>query len=727
MTAASGADPETLRLLAALTLEEKLFVLDGDWPFWSGTREMMNGGYHRHPWNAGVLPRLGIHGVRFSDGPRGVVLEGGATTFPVTMARGATWDADLEERIGDAIGQELQALGANLYGGVCINLLRHPAWGRAQETYGEDPVLLGALGAALTRGVQRHAMACVKHFALNSMENARFSVDVQISPRALHEIYLPHFKQVVDAGVAAVMSAYNSVNGEWCGQSRALLTDVLKRRWGFAGFVLTDFVMGMRDAARAILAGQDLEMPFQMHFHTDLARCIASGDVPLARIDDAARRILTQSRRLGQPRNVPRSVLGCAQHRALAREAAVKSIVLLQNDGGVLPLHATARIALIGRLAATPNLGDHGSSDTRPADVVTPLDGLRAAIGAGGEVHHDPGESLDAARALAARCDVAVVIAGYTYRDEGEYLLPPDFAPFAHGVPRPGPLRWLFAPRFMRPLWARIFAALAKLGARSHRPKSSVGFDPGVGGDRASLSLPAADEALIRAVASANPRTVVCVMAGSAVIMESWRRDVPAILMLWYPGMEGGHALADVLFGNVSPSGRMPFATPTDALHLPYFDRNARRITYDLWHGYRKLDRDGSAPAFPFGFGLSYSEVAYHSATVDRSDVLPGDTVTVSVTLQNTGDRDVDEIVQLYAEPIDSAIERAPRELRGFTRVCVPAGETRIAEIALAVRSLAYFDEAHDDFIVEPIAYELIAARHERDEKAPQVRIRVRD
>ena len=167
------------------------------------------------------------------------------------MARGAAWDVELEERIGDVIGRELRALGGNFFGGICINLLRHPAWGRAQETYGEDPYHLGELGAALTRGVQRHVMACAKHFAFNSMENARFTVDVQISPRALHEIYLPHFKRVVDEGVAAVMSAYNSVNGEWCGQNQMLLTDILKEQWGFEGFVLTDFMFGMRDAQKA--------------------------------------------------------------------------------------------------------------------------------------------------------------------------------------------------------------------------------------------------------------------------------------------------------------------------------------------------------------------------------------------------------------------------------------------------------------------------------------------
>jgi beta-glucosidase len=192
--------------------------------------------------------------------------------------------------------------------------------------------------------------------------------------------------------------------------------------------------------------------------------------------------------------------------------------------------------------------------------------------------------------------------------------------------------------------------------------------------------------------------------------------------MLWYPGMEGGHALADLLFGKVSPSGKMPFATPTEAGQLPRFDRDATRATYDLWHGYRMLDRDGIAPAFPFGFGLSYTEFTYESATVDRDEVDRGDTIAVSVAVHNTGARDGEEVVQLYAEPIGSAIERAPRELRGFARIAVPAGEKRTAQIPLAIRSLAYFDEARDDFVVEPIGYDLIAARHERDERAPRVR-----
>ena len=217
----------TRALVANLTEYERLWCLDGDAPTWAGLKFLADDGYHKAVFTGAEVDRIGFPGIRFSDGPRGAVV-GNATAFPVAMARGATWDVDLEERIGDAIGSELRAVGANLTGAVCINLLRHPAWGRAQETYGEDPHHVGEFGAALTRGLQRHVMACVKHFACNSMENARFSVDVQVDDVALHEVYLPHFRRVVEEGVASVMSAYNSVNGEWCGQSHQLLTDVLR-------------------------------------------------------------------------------------------------------------------------------------------------------------------------------------------------------------------------------------------------------------------------------------------------------------------------------------------------------------------------------------------------------------------------------------------------------------------------------------------------------------------
>ncbi len=700
-------DAKARRLLAQLTLEEKISLMSGDTPFWPGLAEMMApGGYASRPWVAGAVPRLGIPGIRFVDGPRGIILKG-ATTFPVSMARGAAWDAALEERIGDAIGRELRALGGNHFGGVCVNLLRHPAWGRAQETYGEDPYHLGMLGAALARGVQGHVMACAKHFALNSMENARFTVDVTIDPRALHEIYLAHFKRIVDAGVASVMSAYNRVNGEWCGQNRTLLTGILKKQWGFEGYVMTDFIFGMRDARTAALAGQDVEMPFRMRFGRELQALVEGGGVPADRIEDAALRVLRQQVRFAQGRDPTRyspAVVGCAAHRQLAREAAQKSIVLLKNDRGLLPFAGVRRLAVVGRLAAMPNTGDGGSSNTQPANVVTPLDGLRAALG-GPAVDFDDGADPVRAGRTAAAADAAVVVVGYTHADEGEYI-PPD-------------LMERFAPAFPPPEAAE--AALAeKILTGGAAPEG--GFSPG--GDRESLTLLPRDEQLVQAVAATQPRTVVVLMIGSAVITEAWRERVGAIVVLWYPGMEGGHALADVLLGRVSPGGRLPCTFPRQAADLPFFDRDAARMTYDRWHGYRKLARDGAAAAFPFGFGLSYTTWRHADFRLARARLGVADTLEASVDVTNTGRTAGDEVVQLYVSAPASDVERAPRELKAFARVSLAPGETRRVALSLPVADLAFFDPANG-WTVEPVEYEAIIARHAEDESGLRASFRV--
>lgn len=690
-----------------LSLDEKVSLMHGQLPLWPGLAAMTApGGYSSRVWVAGEVARLGIPGIRFSDGPRGVIMEG-ATTFPVSMARGATWDVALEERVGDAIGRELRALGGNYFGGVCINLLRHPAWGRAQETYGEDPYHLGALGAALTRGVQRHVMACVKHFALNSMENARFKVDVTIGPRALHEVYLPHFKRVVKEGVASVMSAYNSLNGEWCGQNRELLTGILKGRWGFEGFVMTDFIFGMRDAKKAALAGQDVEMPFALLFVRDLKNLVERGEVPLERVDDAALRVLGQQVRFGQGRN-PQDyrpeVVGCEAHRLLAREVARKGIVLLKNNGGLLPLQGIRRLAVLGRLAETPSTGDGGSSNTRPPYVVTPLEGLRAAMGEGVTLDYDDGTEPGRAAALAQGADAALVVAGYTHADEGEYIPPDVFAEFLPSFPPAAPEDQAFAQSIRG---------------------GSMDTGMGLGGDRERLSLQPCDEALIQAVAAANPRTVVAVMAGSAVITEAWRDRVPAILMLWYPGMEGGHALADVLFGRVNPSGKLPCTFPARTEDLPFFDRNATKITYDLWHGYRKLEREGAAPAFPFGFGLSYTTFDYAGLKLAKTELTASDALEATVEVTNAGERAGEEVVQLYVAAEGSKVERAPKELKAFARVALAPGETRAVRLSVPVADLAYYDEATAGWVVEPIAYTAVVGRHALDPNALRAAFRV--
>ncbi len=428
-TPARGTTPSAAAMVAAMTDEEKRWCLDGDAPFWAGLTYLAEAGYHKSPFRAAEVVRVGFPGFAFSDGPRGVVVDQ-ATCFPVSMARGASWDVDLEERIGEAIGRELRAVSADLFGGVCVNVLRHPAWGRAQETYGEDPHHVGEMGAALTRGVQRHAMACVKHFACNSMENARFAVDITVDEVALHEIYLPHFKRIVDEGVAVVMSAYNSVNGEWCGDNGDLLNDVLRDEWGFEGFVISDWILGIRRAGRSLHAGLDVEMPYRMIRSEHLGDDLDSGEASLEEVDRAVERVVSTRMRFADVLDRPapgREELASPAHRALAREAAVKSVVLLRNepvDGTpVLPLAIApdASIALLGRLAGAVNLGDGGSSDVWAPQVVTPADGIRSAL-PDATVIEDDGSDPQAAATLAATADVAVIVVGYTRLDEGEFI-----------------------------------------------------------------------------------------------------------------------------------------------------------------------------------------------------------------------------------------------------------------------------------------------------------------
>src|ERR1700694_5606077 len=532
-------------LLAELTPAEKLGLLDGDLPFWDGLADMLGDGYNRTPIPMGCVERLGIPGLLFSDGPRGVVM-GHSTAFPVCMARGATWDRELEERVGTAIGLELRAQGANFFGGPCINLPRHPAWGRAQESYGEDPVLLGELGAALIRGVQRNAMAVAKHYALNSMENARFTLDVIADDATLHEVYLAHFRRVVEEGVDGIMTAYNSVNCEWAGQNEYLLEGVLRGQWGFAGVTVSDFVWGLRDAAKSVRAGLDVEEPFAQQRAQHLRDALQTGEVTWEHVDRAARRILGIQLRSYATRNAAEpaaSVVFSEGHRALARDVAARSMLLIKNGAiqgaPLLPLdpRGLGSVAVIGRLADVANTGDHGSSDVRSPQVVTPPAGLRAALPEV-DVNHVAADAPTLAAEAARAADVAVVVVGYTAEDEGEYIGSAGFADEG--------LLATLPPVGDNAAGRRLLDSLVTLG---DGPEVSVVGSPGVGGDRQSLRLRPVDAAIIRAVVAANPRTVVAIVTAGAVITEEWRDAVPAVLLSWYSGTEGGHALADVLVG----------------------------------------------------------------------------------------------------------------------------------------------------------------------------------
>ncbi len=362
---------------------ELLWLLDGDVPLRAVPRlaTMMRSG----PVAGGAIPRLGIPGIRFSDGPRGVVI-GRSTAFPVTIMRAATWDPALEERVGLAMGREARARGANYSGAVCVNLLRHPAWGRAQECYGEDPVLTGQMGAGLTRGLRRNVMACVKHFALNSIENSRFTIDVVVDDHALHEVYLPHFKTVVDAGADSVMSSYNSVNGAFAGENTVLLTDILRDEWGFTGFVTSDWVAGTHDAIESLEAGMDIEMPLRLLRARTLPAALRDGRVSRETVLRSARRIMgTCLAHYAQRDDASPAPVAGADHRALAREVAVAGSVLLKNESvdgtPMLPLSSSVRrLAVIGRLADQPNTGDRGSSLVHPPSTVSVLQGLRRGV-----------------------------------------------------------------------------------------------------------------------------------------------------------------------------------------------------------------------------------------------------------------------------------------------------------------------------------------------------------
>ena len=687
----SGADHhvEARVLVDAMTIEEQLGCLDGDTEFREGIIDMVSGGYYGHTWPAAVVERLGIPGIHFADGPRGCMI-GPATCFPVSMARGAAFDPVLEERIGRAIGVELRAMGATYTGAVCMNLLRHPGWGRAQETYGEDPHHVGELAAALTRGLQEHVMACMKHFACNSMEEARFRLDVSIDERALHEVYLPHFRKVADQGVASVMSAYNSVNGNWCGEDTVLLTDILRHEWGWDGFVTSDFIAGLHDPVLSVTAGLEIEMPFRQQRAQHLPDAVESGRLAIADVEARVEATVATLLRFADVFEAfpDASVLASPAHRALAREAASASMVLLRNDRAMLTVSTDlGQVAVLGRLAAAANLGDGGSNDVFPPEVSTLLDGICRAFPSAEVVHH----ATDASMAEGA--DVCVVVVGCTKADEGEFIdvgtsesmmmmFPP--APPAHvepGTPESGSEAAVPDP-VMKP----VVEASADQGV-DNDPVVRPTFAPG--GDRRILRLGSDDEGLIVAAMNACPRLVVVVMGGSAVVMP-WLDDVPATLVVWYPGMEGGRALGDVLTGAVEPGGRLPFALPTEQCHLVDFDPDADTAVYDLFHDQWKLDRDGNPAHRPFGAGLGYTtwSVDVRSAQV-AMDAHGGTTGRLDVGVTNTGERSGSTVLYCFAGLPSSAFERPARRLVAFARVVLDAGDRATVSLLLDLTTLA--------------------------------------
>jgi beta-glucosidase len=668
-------------VLVEATLAEKVSMMSGKGFFQAFVDDDKLWG--ARPYRAGGgIERLDVPALWFTDGPRGVA-RGQSTCFPCTMARGASFDVDLERRIGEAMAIEIRAQGCNLSGAVCVNLLRHPGWGRAQETYGEDPVHLAEMGIALGTGLQAHnVIATVKHFAVNSIENSRFKVDVQVGERALHEVYLPHFREILDAGVMSVMSAYNKLNGEYCGQHRHLLTDILRGEWGFEGFVHSDWVRGVYTTYGAS-AGLDIENPEPLVWGAKLQAAVEAGQVEPAVIDTACRRILTTlySFTLAEDPlpEYTESLVSCAAHVTLAREAAEKSAVLLENRGA-LPLDKARvkRLAVLGRLAALENTGDYGSSRVRARHVITAVQGLSGYLGTDAVLAGDE-DDLTAAAYAAAAADAVVLVVGTTADEEGEYI--------------PGDIN------------------LGQEATAGDEARPIPALPRSRGGDRRDLGLPATQVALIKAAAAAaaGKPIIVVIVSGSAILVEDWRDHATAILQTFYSGMEGGTALARLLFGEVSPSGRLPFTVARDPAHYPHFDPDADSVVYDLWHGYPKLLKEGVAPRYPFGHGLSYTSFATRALKVRRQ----GDRLVASVAVTNSGGMAAAHAVLLFAEAPDRLGERWPRKLIGFAKPMLAPGETRIVEVSIPLWRLMLRDNRR--WVLEPGSYRILACADATD------------
>lgn len=646
-----------------LSLEEKVSLMSGKVDIESLMAEEArnpNVHYNYIPFGAGGLPQFGVDEMLFCDGPRGVVSgTGQSTCFPVSMLRGATFDRELETAIGHAVGQETKAYGGNLYAGVCINLPYNPGWGRSQETYGEESYHLGEMGKALTEGVQEeNVMACVKHYAFNQMEISRFKVSVDTDKRTEREVFLPHFKKVIDAGVASVMSSYNLYEGEKVGHHNYLLNEVLKEEWNFDGFVMSDFFFGINDTVAAANGGQDMEMCGTEFFGPRLINAVREGQVSESKIDDAALRIVRTILAFTQndDKAYGTDVLANQEHVALALQAAREGITLIKNQN-VLPLDKKTdkKILVLGKLAEKENIGDHGSSRVYPPYVVTPLQGL-SKVSPESELIYYSGEDLAHAKELAEKADAVIFVVGYNYDDEGEYIT----------------------------------------------EDQENNYTGAVGGDRTkSLGLHEDEVALLKAVGPVNTNSTAVLIGGNMIMMEDWKDTIGAIMMAYYPGMEGGTAIAEIIFGDVNPSGKLPYVVPFQESDLPQVNWDTESQWYDYYHGYTKLEKEGTVPSVPYGFGLSYTTFETSAARFE----VKNQSIEAQVTVTNTGDRSGDEIIQCYIGFENSSVDRPVKILRGFERVNLAQGESKTVAITVPFEELTWFNPDTDQFELEYMEY----------------------
>ena len=695
-----SVDQRVQDLLGRMTLPEKVAMLSGaDW-----MQSVPN-------------ERLGIPSIKMADGPIGIRSWAGpssetntagaakrvaTTAFPVGVAMAATWDTELLQSQGQAIAQEMKALGRDMILGPTVNINRTPLWGRNFEGYGEDPYLTSRLAVAYIKGVQGEGViATVKHFAANNQEFERHRINAVVDQRALHEIYFPAFKAAVEeAGVWSVMSAYNKLNGVYCAEDPTLLKDVLEKRWGFKGFVVSDWGSTYSTAA-TVNAGMDLEMPggepmkaWLMKPRTIAAGNgggwlvaekvqpeISAGKISPATIDENVGRmlrVLFVSGQFDKPHTAGGEI-DTPEQRALARKAAAESIVLLKNAGDLLPLDPSKihSVIVIGPNAAVARTGGGGSSLVAPKYSISPLQGIQ----------NRAGQRLQVSYAL------GVGMEGETPNQdtpEAQLQLRNEAANAA----------------------AKADAAIVVVGRSA--ALESEGFDI------KSLDLPAGQDDLIAAIARVNKNTIVVVNAGGPVTMTKWISEVPAVVDMWYDGQEGGNAIADVLFGDANPSGKLPVSFVRDWKNSPaygHYPGENLQVDYSegIYVGYRYFDKQKIEPLFPFGYGLSYTEFDYSDLKISPHEESSDKLVRVTLKVRNSGSRSGAEVVELYVHDGHSSMDRPMQELKGFHRISLAPGETKEVHFTLDRSATAFYSTSRQDWVTEPGQFDVLIGSSSRD------------
>ena len=638
------------------------------------------------------VPRLGIPELWMNDGPFGVRAEilynswevagnnnDSCTAFPALTALASAWDPSLAARYGKALGEEARYRKKDVQLAPGVNICRTPLNGRNFEYMGEDPYLVARLAVPYIQEIQKNGVAvCVKHYAVNNQEQWRDSVDVEVSDRALREIYLPAFKAAVqEGGVWSQMGSYNLFRGEHCCHNDLLLNKILKEEWGFDGAVVSDWG-GIHDTRQAALNGADIEMgtnkPYDEYYMADaMAELFRSGEVPMEVLDDKVRRVLRLNMRTAMNRNRPWGSFNSPEHTALAREVAEQGIVLLKNEGNLLPLNTEKfrSVAVIGENATRVHAGGGGAAKVKARYEITPLEGIRTRFGDKVKVNH---------------------AMGYC-----------SYTPLADRV-IPEPYDNAELKKEAVAVAAASDVVLFIGGLNHNRYQDSEAFD------RASYELPYGQEELLEAILDVNENVVLVLVSGTAVDL-SFAGGIPAIVQGWYGGSEAGNALAAVLAGDVNPSGKLPFSFPAQledcgahAFGPEAYPGIDLKEVYkdDILVGYRWYDTKGIEPLYAFGHGLSYTSFAYGKPKTDKSFYAKDGTVKLSFDVTNTGPVDGAEISQVYVSQSKASVMRPVKELKGFAKIFLRAGETRRVEIELPVSEWAFWDEAGAGWVVEP-------------------------